>query len=151
MKHERLWSAYILLNMYQAHERLWSVWANGGTEYVSGTWKVVVCRLLMLWGIGREGKQVDMNKIYETLLSVWTNDGTKYVSGTWKIMVCRVLTHWDRGTYICLSELCHHCFRYWLVAWLAPSHYLKQYLGIVNWTLGKILQWNFNRNSYSMC
>ena len=41
----------------------------------------------------------------------------------------------------------HHCFRQWLVAWPAPSHYQNQCWNIVNWTLGNKLQWNFNRNS----
>ena len=41
----------------------------------------------------------------------------------------------------------HHWFRYWLVAWTAPSHYLKQCWIIVNWSLRNKLQWNFNRNS----
>ena len=29
----------------------------------------------------------------------------------------------------------HHCFRLWLVAWMAPSHYLKQCWNVVNRTL----------------
>ena len=33
------------------------------------------------------------------------------------------------------------------MAWSAPSHYLKQCWNIVNWTLRKKLQLNFNRNS----
>ena len=33
-----------------------------------------------------------------------------------------------------------------MIAWPAPSHYLKQCWNIVNWTLGNKLQWNFNRN-----
>ena len=41
----------------------------------------------------------------------------------------------------------HHWFRWWLVAWTAPSHYLKQCWIIVNWTLRSKLQWNFSRNS----
>ena len=41
----------------------------------------------------------------------------------------------------------HHCFRKWLVAWTAPSHYLNQCWNIVNWTLWNKFQWNFNRNS----
>ena len=40
-----------------------------------------------------------------------------------------------------------HWFRYWLVAWPAPSHYLNQCWNIVNWTLGNKFQWNRNRNS----
>ena len=42
----------------------------------------------------------------------------------------------------------HHWFRWWLVAWTAPSHYLNQCWNIINWTLGNKLQWNFNQNSY---
>ena len=42
----------------------------------------------------------------------------------------------------------HHCFRQWLVAWPAPSHYLNQCWDIVNWTLRNKLHWNFNRYSY---
>ena len=41
----------------------------------------------------------------------------------------------------------HHCLRYWRVVWPAPSHYLKQYWNIVNWTIWSKFQWNFNRNS----
>ena len=29
-----------------------------------------------------------------------------------------------------------------------PSHYLNQYLNIVNWTVRKKLQWHFDQNSY---
>ena len=35
----------------------------------------------------------------------------------------------------------------WFVAYSAPSHYLKQCWIIVNWTLWKKLQWNFNQNT----
>ena len=41
----------------------------------------------------------------------------------------------------------HHWFRWWLVAWSAPSHYLNQCWSIVNRTLRNKHQWNFNRNS----
>ena len=42
----------------------------------------------------------------------------------------------------------HQCFRKWFVAWSGPSHYLKQCRNIIKWTLRKIIQLNFNRNSY---
>ena len=48
-------------------------------------------------------------------------------------------TYMRRKTY-------HHRFRYWLVAWPAPNHYLNQCWNIVNSTLRNILQWNFDRN-----
>ena len=40
----------------------------------------------------------------------------------------------------------HHWFRWWLVAWSAPNHYLNQCWNIVNWTLRNKIQWNSNRN-----
>ena len=49
--------------------------------------------------------------------------------------------------HICVIESGWHWFRYWLVAYTASSHYLKQCWNIVNWTLRNKLQWNFNRNS----
>ena len=42
----------------------------------------------------------------------------------------------------------HFWFRYWLIAWSAPSHYLNQWWNSVNWTLKNKLQWNFSRYSY---
>ena len=45
------------------------------------------------------------------------------------------LTHWGRVTHICVTNLGHQWFRWWLVACSAPSHYLKQCSIIVNWTL----------------
>ena len=36
----------------------------------------------------------------------------------------------------------HHCFRYWLVAWAALSHYPNQCWNTVNWIPGNKLQWN---------
>ena len=50
--------------------------------------------------------------------------------------------------HICIDNLGHHCFRYWLVAWSVPSHYINQYWNIVNCTLRKKLQVNFYKNSY---
>ena len=60
-----------------------------------------------------------------------------------------LLTYWGRVTHACVIELGHHCFRQWLVAFSAPSHYLNQYWLIVNWTTRNKIRWNFNRNSKS--
>ena len=49
--------------------------------------------------------------------------------------------------HICISELDQYWFRYWLVAYLAPSHYLNQCWVIVNWTLRNKHQWNLNQNT----
>ena len=59
----------------------------------------------------------------------------------------RMLSHWGRVTHICVDELGHHWFWWWLVACSVPSHYLNQCWNIVNWTLGNKLQWNLNRIS----
>ena len=40
----------------------------------------------------------------------------------------------------------HHWFRWWLVAWSAPSHYLNQCWIVVKWTLRNKLHLIFNRN-----
>ena len=57
------------------------------------------------------------------------------------------LTHVRLVPYIYVSELGQHWLRYWLVACLAPSHYLNQCWNIVNWTLRNKLQWSPNQNS----
>ena len=54
------------------------------------------------------------------------------------------LTHWGRD--ICVGDN-HHCFRWFLVTWSAPSHYLNQCWNIINWILRNKLQWNFNPNA----
>ena len=50
--------------------------------------------------------------------------------------------------HVCVGELGHHWFRWWLVAWLVPSHYMNQCLNVVNWTLRNKLQLNLNWNSF---
>ena len=37
-------------------------------------------------------------------------------------------------------------FRWWLVTYSVPSHYLNQCWVIVNWNIRNKLQWNFNQN-----
>ena len=48
---------------------------------------------------------------------------------------------------MCVSESDQYWFRYWLVAYLALSHFLNQCWFIVNWTLRNKLEWNFNQNT----
>ena len=48
-------------------------------------------------------------------------------------------------THICVSESGQPWFRWWLVVYSTPSHYLNHCLRIVNWTLRRKLQWNFNQ------
>ena len=43
--------------------------------------------------------------------------------------------HWDLVTYICVNNLTHHSFRYRLVAYSVPSHYLNQCCYLVDWTV----------------
>ena len=43
-------------------------------------------------------------------------------------------------THMCLTEPVHRCFRLWLVASSAPSHYLSQCWLVVHWALQNKLQ-----------
>ena len=62
---------------------------------------------------------------------------------------------WDRSSvnspppplmpHICVSVSHQHWFRWWRVAYSAPSQYLSQYRVIVNWTLRNKLRWNFHQ------
>ena len=58
-----------------------------------------------------------------------------------------IVTHLPLVLHIGISEAGQHCFRYWLVAYSAPSHYLNKCWVIVNWTLRNKLQWNLNQNT----
>ena len=46
------------------------------------------------------------------------------------------------------QQINHYWFRWWLVTWAAPSHYLNQCWNIVNWNRRYKLQWNLKWNSY---
>ena len=48
---------------------------------------------------------------------------------------------------IFVSELEQHWFRYRLVAFSAPSHYLNQCSLIINWTFRDKLKWNLNQKT----
>ena len=56
-------------------------------------------------------------------------------------------THLPLVPHICVSESDQYWFRWWLVAYSVPSHYLSQCRVIVNWTLTSTLQWKFNQNT----
>ena len=57
------------------------------------------------------------------------------------------LTHLPLMPHICICEPIHHWFRWWIVAWSAPSHYLNHCWNIVNCALRNKLQWTFNQYS----
>ena len=61
--------------------------------------------------------------------------------------VKRMLTHCLLVLRICISESGQHCFRLWLVAYSAPSHFQNQCWVIVNWSLRNKLRENFNQNT----
>ena len=49
--------------------------------------------------------------------------------------------------HLCASESGQHGFRWWLVAYSAPSHYINQCWIIINWIHMNKLQWNFNQST----
>ena len=55
-------------------------------------------------------------------------------------------SHLPLVPHICVTELALYWFRWWLVAYSVPSHYLNQCLVIVNWNLRNKLQWNIVKN-----
>ena len=57
------------------------------------------------------------------------------------------LTHLPLVPHICVSESGQHWFRWWLVAYSAPSQYLNQCWIVVNCTIRNKFQWNFNQNT----
>ena len=59
-----------------------------------------------------------------------------------------VLTHWGRVTHKCAIDMSHLWFRYWLVAYSAPNHYLNQCWNIVGAKLGNKCRRNLKRDSY---
>ena len=44
-----------------------------------------------------------------------------------------VLTHRGRVRHICITKLGYHYIGSWLIAYLAPSHYLNQWCVIISW------------------
>ena len=56
------------------------------------------------------------------------------------------LIHWGRLTQICVGDLAHHWFRWWLVACFAPSHCVNQCWNIVTSNRRNKLSWNVVRN-----
>ena len=84
------------------------------------------------------------------LLKKCTLHNKKYFVASVSNVSCHfvtALTHWDRVTHICVCKLTIIGSDNSLSSWTAPSHYQNQCWIIVNWTLTKELQWNFNRNS----
>ena len=57
------------------------------------------------------------------------------------------LTHLPLLLHICITDMSQHWFRYWLITWMVPNHYLNQYWHIINYTPRNIFQWNFILNS----
>ena len=85
-------------------------------------------------------------------MSLWNS----LASETWNIYMHYFLIHFydkkhinssRQGEAYMRQQTKHRCFRQWLVAWLAPSHYLNQCWDVANWTLRNKLWWNLSRNS----
>ena len=64
----------------------------------------------------------------------------RYLKSPLCIQGASELTHCGRVTHICVGKPSPHCFRYWAVAWMAPSHDLNQCLNTVNWTTKNTFQ-----------
>ena len=71
------------------------------------------------------------------------------ISSNGKMYYLRNSTPLPLVPYICVGERGQHWFRWRLVAWVAPSHYLNQCWHIVNWTPRNIFQRNFEIQIFS--
>ena len=80
----------------------------------------------------------DMNISFDSDIKSWHMQTTLFVIA---------LTHLPLVQHICVSKSGQRWFRWWLVAYSAPSNYLNQCCFIVNWTLRSKLQWNSNQNT----
>ena len=59
----------------------------------------------------------------------------------------RVLIHWRGVRHTSVSKIIHCWFRWWLVTFSTPSHYLNQCWVSVNWILRNVCQWNINKKT----
>ena len=71
--------------------------------------------------------------------------GISIMDQEWFTGTRRPLSHHPLVPHICVSESGQHWFRYWLVTYSAPSHYLDQCWVVDNWTLRNKFQWDFNQ------
>ena len=75
-------------------------------------------------------------------------------SSCWYFLPVMIISWWVLSfnshrplmTHIFVSELGQHWFRWRLVAYWAPSHYLNICWVIGNWIFRNKLQWNFSQN-----
>ena len=56
--------------------------------------------------------------------------------------------HEELVAFIRVNELGQPSFMWWLFACTLPSHYLKQWSPVINWSFMNTLRWNFHQNAY---
>ena len=142
-------------------------------KYFAGShwWKKSIFWLFFLenWGIGSFSYNNKRRRdVYVTLqynVTKYEISELSYIAGqilyTWYIVKTNyIMNSFYRATndkhkfnssslmaQICISVLCEHCFRKWLVACSATNHYLNQCSFIGNWTNKNKLLWNSNQNT----
>ena len=79
---------------------------------------------LLLTNLSKFARVADWMKHHNGMSSV--NHNTAFHCSIETKLWFRPLSHLPLLPHICVSKLGHHCFRQWLVAWSAPSQYLKQ-------------------------
>ena len=137
------------------------------TSQVSIHWGLVTLYASMCYSVSskNETKQIPINEWISIWNEAWYHQtqigGLIFLCGSqclfsfcsydrfitiFQVHFTVIANSWGQVTHICVSKLGHLWFRSLLVAWSAPSHYLKQCWNIVNWTIGNKLQWNLDRN-----
>ena len=80
--------------------------------------------------------QEDMNEIFKIIFLFYATHCM--FPGTYPLYMN--LTHWVLMTTIWANWLYHHWFRWWLVTYQLPNHYLNQWGFIMIWTLKSKLE-----------
>ena len=111
-----------------------STWEMGAIFRDAYWWtKIIIRKVINLW------VYIFCLLCLQTKQSMWPLARYKQISQWWQCLCHMVslglseLTHLPLVLHICVSELGHHWFRYWPVAYSVPSHYLNQCWFIVKW------------------
>ena len=99
------------------------------------------------WVNNREAGDLRRHRAHYDVIVMWKAANLNTVMARPLFSKTIKLTHLNIVPHICVSESGRYWLRLWLVAYSAPSHYLNQCCGIVDWTLRNKLQWNYNQNT----
>ena len=84
--------------------------------------------------------------IFNIICVIFIHKNFYIIVGCITALIFFALTHLPLVPHTNVDAQCHHWFRYWLVAFSVPTHYLTQCWVVFDSALRSKLQWNLNRN-----